>query len=98
MSIHLEFRSGAHDTSVEHTALSDVHTGREIFRIFSNLFASEIDQSDTAWMEHRHRGLGDPCCARRSPFTCRIVGRSRNPEGRTRGRGSILGAQGSGYN
>lgn len=31
---------------MENTALSDVHVGREMFRIFNNLFALETDQSE----------------------------------------------------
>lgn len=31
---------------MESTALSDVHVGREMFRIFNNLFALETDQSE----------------------------------------------------
>ena len=46
---------------MEHTALSDLRMGREIFRMFSNLFALEIDRSERpGWMEHRRRGLGAP--------------------------------------
>lgn len=31
---------------MEHTALTDVHVGREMFRMFNNVFALETDQSE----------------------------------------------------
>ena len=38
-------RFGPHDT------FSDAHTDREIFRLFSNLFALEIDPSERHWLD-----------------------------------------------
>lgn len=81
-----------------HGTFSDAHMDKEIFRIFSNLFALEIDPSERHWLDGAQaQGAGGALLFWEIPFQLLDYGKSRGPEGRTWGLGGLLGAQGSGY-